>query len=81
MAFMLAVKGYYDGSCVQLLEPICIKKNQNIIIHIEDDFIDDTKKTKSNDKFLKALENDKFVVHTGLNVEEYMRELRDNDRI
>ncbi len=76
---MLAVKGYYDGNCVRLLEPLNIKKNQNITIHIDEKSIDD-KPRKSNDAFLKAMENDKFVIHTGLNVEEYMKELRENDR-
>jgi len=76
---MLAVKGYYDGDCVRLLEPLNIKKNQNIIIHIDEKLLDE-KPRKSNDAFLKAMEDDKFVIHTGLNVEEYMKELRENDR-
>ena len=76
---MLAVKGYYDGNCVRLLEPLNIKKNQNITIHIDENSIDE-KPRKSNDAFLKAMEDDKFVIHTGLNVEEYMKELRENDR-
>lgn len=76
---MLAVKGYYDGDCVRLLEPLNIKKNQNITIHIDENSIDE-KPRKSNDVFLKAMEDDKFVIHTGLNVEEYMKELRENDR-
>ncbi len=76
---MLAVKGYYDGDCVRLLEPLNIKKNQNITIHIDENSIDE-KPRKSNDAFLKAMEDDKFVIHTGLNVEEYMKELRENDR-
>ena len=76
---MLAVKGYYDGNCVRLLEPLNIKKNQNIIIHIDEKLLDD-KPRKCNDAFLRAMEDDKFVIHTGLNVEEYMKELRENDR-
>ena len=76
---MLAVKGYYDGSCVRLFEPLSIRKNQNVIIHIEED-ISDNKPKKSNDAFLAALEDDSLVMKTGLDVEAYMKELRDDDR-
>ncbi len=33
------------------------------------------------DSFLQALKDDTFVIPTGLNVAEYMQELRENDRI
>ena len=78
---MLAVKGYYDGDCVRLLEPINIKKNQNVIVHIQEaEPLTENKSQKVNDAFLAALEDDSLVIETGLDVEAYMKELRENDR-
>ena len=78
---MLAVRGYYDGSCVRILEPLDIKKNQNVIIHIEETKpMEEHKLEKSNDAFLAALEDDSLVMETGLDVEAYMKEMRDGDR-
>ena len=76
---MLAVKGYYDGNCVRLLEPLNIKKNQNVIVHIQETE-PLTENEKINDAFLAALEDDSLVIETGLDVEAYMKELRENDR-
>lgn len=81
---MLAAKGYYDGNCVQLLEPLNVKKNQKVIITVIEDYVSNSnvdKKTGANDPFLRALEDDKFVIKTGLDVDKYMEELRGNDRI
>ena len=44
---MLALKGYYDGTTVQMLEKISAKKNQKLIITILDEFIEETPE-KSN---------------------------------
>lgn len=41
---MLALKGYYDGTAVQMLEEITAKKNQKLIITILDEFIEEPKK-------------------------------------
>ncbi len=41
---MLALKGYYDGTAVQMLEKINAKKNQKLIITILDEFIEETPK-------------------------------------
>jgi len=81
---MLAAKGYYDGNCVQLLEPLSIKKNQNVIVTVMEDFVSNsnvTKELSSNDPFLKALDDNSLVIKTGLDVDKYMEELRGNDRI
>ena len=81
---MLAVKGYYDGSCVQLSEQLCIKENTNVIITITEEPAsnsDAKKRTRSNDPFLRALEDNSLVIKTGIDVDEYMEELRGNDRV
>lgn len=44
---MLALKGYYDGTAVQMLEKITAKKNQKLIITILDEFIEETPKQSS----------------------------------
>ena len=77
---MLAARGYYDGNnCVRLLEPLAIKKNQAVIVKVIEE--KQTSPCSQEDPFLQALRDDRFVIPTGLNAAEYMRELRDNDRI
>lgn len=80
---MLTAKGYYDGSCVRLLEPVVIKKNQNVLVSVMGDYTSNVniKGRKVNDPFLRALEDDSLVIKTGLDVEKYMEELRGNDRV
>lgn len=41
---MLALKGYYDGTAVQMLEKITAKKNQKLIITVLDEFIEEKPK-------------------------------------
>ena len=78
---MLAARGYYDGDCVRLLEPLNIKKNQDVVIRIEEfEPIEEYKTGNNNDAFLAALEDDSLVIETGLDVEAYMKEMRDGDR-
>ncbi|MBO6179259.1 MAG: hypothetical protein J6O04_08800 [Selenomonadaceae bacterium] len=43
---MLAIKGYYDGTAVQLLEKTKILPNQKLIIMVTDEFIKKPKMTE-----------------------------------
>ncbi len=45
---MLALKGYYDGTAVQMLEKITAKKNQKLIITVLDEFIEEIPKKSGN---------------------------------
>lgn len=38
---MLALRGYYDGNSVQVLEEIQAKKNQKLVITILDEFMEE----------------------------------------
>jgi hypothetical protein len=77
---MLAARGYYDGNnCIRLLEPLAIKKNQAVIVKVIEE--KQTAPYSQEDSFLQALRDDSFVIPTGLDVTEYMRELRENDRL
>ena len=85
---MIALEGIYDNGALMLEKSAPIKKAKVLVIFPDkeeeaekEDIIKNKKTPKRNDAFMKALENDRFVIHTGLNVEEYMKELRDNDRI
>ena len=51
---MLAVKGYFDGTVIKLLENFEAKPNQKVIITIMDEFIDNDDNGKRN-KTLKNL--------------------------
>jgi len=37
---MLAVKGYFDGTTIQLLEDVHAQKNQKVIITVLDEYIE-----------------------------------------
>ena len=37
---MLTIRGYYDGTAFQALEPVTLKKGQRVIITVLDEFID-----------------------------------------
>ena len=85
---MLAVQGYYDGVCVKLLEPMTAKKNQRVIVTLKDDWEDDEPIAPQSEKskydlFLDALYCDSLVIPTELGnyADEYVRELRANDRL
>ena len=82
---MIAIMGYYDGASIQLLEQAEVKKNQKVIVTIMDDFLkeglDEKLSQSSEDAFSQALQNDKFVIPTDLNADEYIKELREDDRI
>ena len=83
---MIAVEGIYDNGKLSLEKLAPVNKAKVLVIFPdkekqEKDIIENNDAPKRNDAFLKALEDDRFVIHTGLNVEEYMKELRDNDRI
>ncbi len=83
---MIALRGYYDGRCVQLLEPAEVKKNQKVIVTVMDDFFKEDAEREDHrqamrDAFTQALRQDRFVIPTGLNADEYVMELREDDRI
>lgn len=70
---LAAVKGYYDGEQIVIDEDVKMAKGQEVIITI----LDMQKKRKDN------IDWDSFVVPSerGNNVDEYMREMRENDRM
>lgn len=79
-----AVKGYYDGN------QIVVDEDDRKTLHIGDeviitilDKISGQKVETRTEKRRRLIESDAFVIPTGRTVEEideYMRELRDNDR-
>lgn len=43
---MLAVKGYFDGTNIRVLENIDVKPNQKVIITVMDEFLEQTNHKK-----------------------------------
>ncbi len=81
---LAAVKGYYDGNQIIVSEDD--RKNfsvgDEVIITILDRINRQKVETRA-DKRRRLIESDAFVVSTGRTVEavdEYIKELRDNDR-
>ncbi len=81
---MAAVKGYYDGTQIVVNEED--RKNfsigDEVIITILDNY-SRQKVQERAEKRLRLIESDAFVTSGGRTVEEidqYIRELRDNDR-
>lgn len=82
---LVAVKGYYDGTQIVVDENDrqTLNMGDEVIITILDRLNTTGKETRS-DKRRRIVDLDKYVVSTGRSVEEvdnYIRELRDNDRI
>ena len=82
---LAAVKGYYDGTQIVLSEDD--RKNLNIgdevIVTILDKISSQKGETRT-EKRRRLIDSDAFVMHTGRTLEEidqYIREMRDNDRI
>lgn len=81
---LAAVKGYYDGKQIVVTEED--RKNfsmgDEVIITILDNY-GKQKAQERAEKRLRLIESDAFVTSSGRTVEEidqYIRELRDNDR-
>lgn len=70
---LAAVKGYYNGERIVIDEDVEMAKGQELIITILD----------MQEKHKDSIDWDSFVVPSerGSNVDEYMREMRENDRI
>lgn len=82
---LAAVKGYYDGTQIVVDENDrkTLTIGDEVIITILDRFSTTRKETRA-DKRSRIVDLEKYVVSTGRSVEEidnYIRELRDNDRI
>lgn len=82
---LAAVKGYYDGNQIVVNEED--RKNlsvgDEVIITILDRINSQKIETRA-EKRRRLIESDAFVISTGRTaeeVDEYIRELRDNDRI
>lgn len=82
---LAAVKGYYDGT------QIVVDENDRKTLNIGDEVIitildrlNPTRKETRAEKRRRVVDLEKYVVSTGRSTEEidnYIRELRDNDRI
>lgn len=82
---LVAVKGYYDGTQIVVDENDrkTLNTGDEVIITILDR-LDTTKKEARAEKRRRIVDLEKYVVSGGRSVEEidnYIRELRDNDRI
>lgn len=82
---LAALKGYYDGTKIVLSEDD--RKNLNIgdevIVTILDKISSQKGETRT-EKRRRLIDSDAFVMHTGRTVEEidqYIKEMRENDRI
>ena len=82
---LAAVRGYYDGNQIVVNEDD--RKNLNagdeVIITILDKISKQKVETRS-EKRMRLIDSDAFVIPSGRSVEEvdeYIREMRDNDRI
>lgn len=81
---LAAVKGYYDGT--QIVVDESDRKTLNIgdeVIITILDRLNTTKKETRADKRRRIVDLEKYVIQGGRSVEEvdnYIRELRDNDR-
>ena len=70
---LAAVKGYYDGTQIVMDENMNLKAGQEVIVTI----LDMQKKAR------KEIDWDSFVIPSerGQNVDGYMKEMRENDRL
>lgn len=73
---MLALEGYYDGKVIQTIQRIQARKNQKLIITILDEFVEEA-------SVGRELNLEQFIMpatERGQDADNYVRELRDNDR-
>ncbi|MCI8311533.1 MAG: hypothetical protein HFI12_04890 [Lachnospiraceae bacterium] len=82
---LAAVKGYYDGKQIVISEDD--RENLNagdeVIITILDKITSERVETRT-EKRRRLIDSDAFVISTGRTVEEideYIKEMRDNDRV
>ena len=82
---LAAVKGYYDGKQIVISEDD--RENLNagdeVIITILDKITSERVETRT-EKRRRIIDSDAFVISTGRTVEEideYIKEMRDNDRV
>ena len=82
---LAAVKGYYDGKQIVISEDD--RENLNagdeVIITILDKITSESVETRT-EKRRRLIDSDAFVISTGRTVEEideYIKEMRDNDRV
>ena len=82
---LAAVKGYYDGKQIVISEDD--RENLNagdeVIITILDKITSKKVETRT-EKSRRLIDSDAFVISTGRTVEEideYIKEMRDNDRV
>ena len=70
---LAAVKGYYDGTQIVMDENMNLKAGQEVIVTV----LDMQKKAR------KEIDWDSFVIPSerGQDVDEYMKEMRENDRL
>ena len=70
---LAAVKGYYDGTQIVMDENMNLKAGQEVIVTV----LDMQKKAR------KEIDWDSFVIPSerGKDVDEYMKEMRENDRL
>ncbi len=73
---MLAVEGIFDGESVKFSEPVNFQKNQRVLVTLAEDSANFAEK----DLFMEALLTNSLVIKTDLKADEYIRELRENDR-
>jgi hypothetical protein len=85
MIMLAAVKGYYDGKQIVISEDD--RENLNagdeVIITILDKITSERVETRT-EKRRRLIDSDVFVISTGRTVEEideYIKEMRDNDRV
>lgn len=74
---MLAVKGYYDGSNIIMEEDVLIEKGQEVIVTI----LDFQREKNRKDINLKKYMNRGKKMFPEQDAQDYVRELRDNDRV
>lgn len=82
---LTAVKGYYDGTQIVIDENDrkTLNIGDEVIITILDKLSTPRKETRA-DKRSRIVDMEKYVISSGRSAEEidnYIRELRDNDRI
>lgn len=73
---LASVRGYYDGKCIVLEEKVRLFKGQKLIITVLDD---EKSVLKSVPDLTKYMGRGKSRI--GKDAQEYIKEMRNNDRI
>lgn len=82
---LAALKGYYDGNQIVMNEDDRknLRVGDEVIITILDKITSERVETRT-EKRRRLIDSDAFVISTGRTVEEideYIKEMRDNDRV